>query len=80
MERDDIIALLDVQRKVFNDLVDRLQREIKSDRQEANKTISDVVKSLEFSQAEVEDLKRKLKAVMKTHSETLLTQLNLVWG
>ena len=47
MERDDIIALLDVQRKVFNDVIDRLQQEMKTNREETNEKIADLVKSLE---------------------------------
>ena len=65
MEREDVVALLDVQRKVFNDVVERLQREIKAARDETSKSIAEVVKSLEFSQAETEDLKREMEAVRK---------------
>ena len=54
MEREDIVALLDVQRKTFIDI-------IKADRDENKKNITEVVKSLEFSQAEIEDLKSKME-------------------
>lgn len=65
MERDDVIALLDVQRKVFNDFIDRLQRDMKVSQGETNKSLADVVKSLEFVQAETEDLKKKLEVFSK---------------
>ena len=65
MERDDVIALLDVQRKVFNDVIDRLQQEMKTNREETNEKIVDLVKSLEFSQLEIEELKKKMEIASK---------------
>ena len=65
MEREEVVALLDIQRKVFNDVIDRLQREIKTNRDETDKHIAEVIRSLEFSQAETEDLKKKLNTVLK---------------
>ena len=65
MERDDVIALLDVQRKVFIDIIERLQQEIKTNRDERNEKIVELVKSLEFSQSEIEDLKKKTETACK---------------
>ena len=65
MERYDVIALLDVQRKVFDDVIDRLQQEMKTNREETNEKIVDLVKSLEFSQLEIEELKKKMELTSK---------------
>ena len=59
------MALLDVQRKVFNDLIESLRQEIKINRDESSEKIGELVKSLEFSQAEIEDLKKKMEATCK---------------
>ena len=81
MERDDVIALLDIQRKVFNDVIERIQQEIKSNRDENNEKIVELVKSLEFSQSEIEDLKKKMETTCKEklnyeRQVTILTEEN----
>ena len=65
MQREDVTSLLDVQRKVFNDIIDRLQQEIRTNREETKKSISDMERSLEFSQAETEELKKKISTILK---------------
>ena len=75
MERDDVTALLDVQRKVFNDVVDRMQREMKSSLKETDNRMSDTIKSLEYSQGEIADLGEKLKKANK-EKEELLSQVS----
>ena len=60
-----MVALLDVQRKIFNDVIDRLQQEIKSNRDETSEKMVELVKSLEYSQAEIEDLKKKTETISR---------------
>ena len=67
MERDDVLALLDVQRKNFNDVIERMGKEMKMCLKDANQEISEVTRSLEFSQAEVADLEKKVDEVSKAN-------------
>ena len=55
MEREEILTLLDIQRKYFNDSLDRLQRQFTDSLKDADKRINDVITSLEYTQSRLDD-------------------------
>ena len=65
MEKEDVLSLFDTQRKLFNDVMDRLHKEMREDRNEFHKRMAEVISSLEFSQREIEQLKGKVNELQK---------------
>ena len=60
MDRDEVTSLLELQRKLLNDAIDRMHRELSTTNKENGKNFSDVEKSLDFAHGEIRDLKSKL--------------------
>ena len=75
MEREEVLSLLDTQRKLFNDVMDRMLKEMREERQEYQKGMTEVISSLEFSQQEIEQLKGKVNELQK-EKKTYVSQIN----
>ena len=81
MDLEAIKVLLDSQAKTFHTAMDFVAEQFKSRIQEAEITIQDLTRSLEFSQAEVKDLQsevrefKKFASESKTNSEVLKAQI-----
>ncbi|KAK4305635.1 hypothetical protein Pmani_004724 [Petrolisthes manimaculis] len=69
MDLEAIKVLLDSQERTFRTATDLIVDQFKSRIQEAEVTIQDLTRSLEFSQAEVKDLQREVKELRKFESE-----------
>ena len=64
MERSEVLTLLDTQRAHFNDTLDRVQRQCSNSIKDMEKKIADVITSLEYSQATLDDTTSKLTAAL----------------
>ncbi|KAK4320184.1 hypothetical protein Pmani_008947 [Petrolisthes manimaculis] len=73
MDLEAIKVLLDSQERTFRTATDLIVDQFKSRIQEAEVTIQDLTRSLEFSQAEVKDLQREVKELRKFESESKST-------
>ncbi|KAK4317015.1 hypothetical protein Pmani_011876 [Petrolisthes manimaculis] len=71
MDLDAIKVLLDSQAKAFHTAMDFVAEQFKSRIQEAEATIQDLSRSLEFTQAEVKDLQNEVKELRKLQSESV---------
>ena len=63
MERDEVIALLDNQRKNFKDALDRMEKMFARANEKHEKRISELVVSLEFTQAKLDEAMANMKQV-----------------
>lgn len=61
MDREEVMTLLDNQRKFFNDALDRMERNFTKTQENSDKKISEVIVSLEFTQAKLDEALVKLK-------------------
>ncbi len=75
MDTEVIKVLLDSQEKTFHTAMDFVVDQFKSRIREAEVTIQDLTRSLEFSQAEVKDLQSEVKELRKFASEILKSQI-----
>lgn len=73
MDLETIKVLLESQSKSFKTAVDIVLEDLKSRLQTADSTISDLVKSLEFTQAEVKDLQSEVTVLRKSEAEKTTT-------
>ncbi|KAK3853938.1 hypothetical protein Pcinc_039550 [Petrolisthes cinctipes] len=71
MDLDAIKVLLDSQAKAFHTAMDFVAEQFKSRIQEAEATIQDLSRSLEFTQADVKDLQNEVKELRKLQSESV---------
>ena len=77
MDREEIITLLDVQRKHFNDTLDRIQRQFSDAVKDVDKKISDVITSLEFTQSRLDESLPDINIIqqIKHNNELVKNQL-----
>ena len=61
--REDVVALLDVQRKTLNDGLERLQREVGKQAESFNIRLGEVIHSLDFAHAEIRDQKKEIEDI-----------------
>lgn len=69
MERSEILTLLDNQRKHFNDALDRLEKNHKTTQERQEKRISDVITSLEYTQAKLDEVMTNQKQASAERKE-----------
>ena len=65
MERAEVLTLLDTQRAHFNDTLDRVQRQCSNSIKDMEKKIADVITSLEYTQASLDNTTAKLNDAVK---------------
>lgn len=69
MERCEILALLDNQRKHFNDALQRMEQKCMNAQEKQDKRINEITASLEYSQKQLEEALIKLKHVSDEKKE-----------
>ena len=77
MELEAIKVLLETQSKSFKTAIDIVVEQLTSRIQTIEGTIADLIKSLEFTQAEAKDLQSEVKVLRKSNTEkkTLIESL-----
>lgn len=73
MDLEAIKVLLEAQDKTLRTALDIIVDQLKSRIQDAETTISDLTRSLEYTQAEVKDLQSEIRALKKDESESKTT-------
>ena len=61
MKRKEVLTLLDNQRKFFNDALERMERSCMKAQEKHEKRINEIITSLEFTQAKLDEADSKLK-------------------
>ena len=59
MEREEVLTLLDIQRKYFYDAIDRVHRQLTDTVKDYDKKLSDVITSLEYSLSSLDETTAK---------------------
>ena len=70
MEREEVLALLDVQRKCFNDAFDQFHWQFTPSLKDVDKKISDAIVSLEFTQSRLDDSIAGFNTIYQLKDET----------
>ena len=78
MDREDIRLLLDIQSKAYNDALKSFMRELSLTQKQTEAMVRDLRKSLEFSQGEVDDLRKTLAEQEKQRKSDEMTIRNLM--
>ena len=73
MDSSTLSALLDSNTQAFHSALDVLAAQFSSRISDMEKSISDLTRSLEFSQAEVADLQNEVRTLRKSDSEKQAT-------
>ncbi|KAK3882398.1 hypothetical protein Pcinc_013215 [Petrolisthes cinctipes] len=77
MDLEDVKVLLEAQDKTFKTALDIIVEQLKSRIQHSEETITDLVKSLEFTQAEVKELQNEVP-VLKTSNNDNKTTIEIM--
>ena len=77
MNRSEVETLLERQRMQFEETIKKLEQKITDSQKDNEERVSNVIASLEYSQADILDLKTKLEQQVK-QSKTYSEQLDKV--
>ena len=67
VHREEVITLIDLQSKLLGEAIERIQRENSHQNESLNTRLGEVIKNLEFAQADIAEMKGREAVLRRTN-------------